>query len=148
MALTGTYNRTLDEKQRVAIPKPLREAFAADNGESVSFVYIAPGNDTSLAIYTEKSFQALATRLAEKSTGRADIRTYLRLFYARAERVDIDSQGRIRIPERLVDLGKLEHQVVMLGVHDHAEIWDQNLWQSYLNRFTDEFDQMTGSVFE
>ena len=148
MALTGTYSRTIDDKHRVAIPKPLREAFAAENGEPITIVYVAPGNDGSLSIYSENSFQSLANRMAEKSTGRADIRTYLRLFYARAERVEVDSQGRIRIPERLIGHATLDHQVVLLGVHDHAELWDQQRWQAYLDRFENEFDQMTDNVFD
>ena len=104
MAITGSYSRTLDEKQRIAVPKRLRVQFA-DSGQGL---YVAPESEHSLGLYSSDAFDNLATRLAQKTTNRAEVRNYLRLFYARAERVDLDGQGRIRIPDRLVE-GVLYH---------------------------------------
>ena len=58
------------------------------------------------------------------STARSSVANYLRLYYSQAERVEIDGQGRIRLPERLVEFAQLRQEVVLLGVHDHIEIWD------------------------
>jgi len=145
MTLTGTFTRTLDEKQRLAVPKRLREQFG---GKEITGLYVAPGTEHSLALYSPSSFERLAGRLAERTSNRADVRNYLRLFYARAEEVGVDSQGRIRIPERLVSLAELKHEVVLLGVHDHAEIWDQDVWDRFLNQHGSEFDDMATRAFE
>jgi MraZ protein len=144
MALTGTYSRTLDGKQRLAIPKRLREDFQEPD---LTALYIAPGTDKSLALYAPAAFQALAQRLEGKSSNRADVRNYLRLFYSRAERVELDGQGRIRVPERLVSLAQLEHEVVLLGVHDHAELWSRPLWEEFLARTASDFDKMAEDAF-
>ncbi|MEX2286994.1 MAG: cell division protein [Planctomycetaceae bacterium] len=145
MALSGTYTRNLDEHQRIAVPKSLREQFTEGKLDSL---YVAPGTERSLSLYSPETFAAEAERLARRSTNRALVRNYLRLFYARAEQVALDKQGRIRIPERLVDLAGLKHDVVLLGVHDHAEIWDRQLWEEFLTRNAAQFDDMATQAFE
>lgn len=145
--LTGTYTRTLDEKQRLAVPKRLRVQFSASGKEPES-LFIAPETEHSLGLYSPESFESLANRLAERSSNRAEVRNYLRLFYSRAERVDLDSQGRIRIPERLVEYAQLTRDVMLLGVHDHAELWDKELWEQFLGRHSADFDEMASRAFE
>ena len=145
MPLTGTYTRSLDEKQRLAVPKKLREQFGK---KELSELYVAPGTDRSLALYSADSFAELANRFAQVSPNRVDVRNYMRLFYARAENVPLDGQGRIRIPERLVELAGLTKDVVLLGVQDHAEIWDKQLWDEFLGRSESDFDDMATRVFD
>src|SRR5688572_29377550 len=100
MTLTGTYTRTLDDKQRLAVPKRLREQIG---GGEIKALFVTPQTNHSLGLYSPEAFDRLAKRLEERSSSGADYRNYLRLFYARAEEVELDSQGRIRIPERLVE---------------------------------------------
>lgn len=145
MALTGTYSRNLDDKHRLAVPKRLREEFSK---KQLTCLYIAPGTDKSLALYSPAAFESLGKLLAERSSSRADVRNYLRLFYSRAEKVELDSQGRIRIPERLVSFAQLQHDIILLGVHDHAEIWDKELWDKFLSQTGPDFDEMATHAFE
>jgi len=145
MTLTGTYRRTLDEKGRFAVPKRLREQF---DEQTISSLYVAPGTERSLALYSSGAFETLAKRLAERSPNRSEVRNYLRMFYSRAERIDVDTQGRVRIPERLLEFAALKHEVVLLGVHDHAEVWDTRLWQDFLARHEQEFDRMATEAFD
>jgi MraZ protein len=145
MTLTGTYSRSIDEQLRVAIPKRLREQFSEGK---LSHLYLAPGTERSLSLYSQQAFDRLTKRFAERSTNRADFRNYLRLFYARAEEVPLDGQGRIRIPERLHSLADLGREVVLLGVHDHAEIWNTTHWDAFLDKHSTEFDDMATQAFE
>ena len=124
MLLTGTFNRTLDEKLRVAIPKPMRDALPCPPGGGV---YVTPGTDGSLTLYTEAAFQSLGERLAQNPPTRQDVRAFSRLFYGQAQHADIDRQGRIRIPPELATLAKLQTEVVLVGVQDHVEIWARAL---------------------
>jgi len=145
MLLTGAYSRSIDDKLRVAIPKRLREA---SEGDSRPAVFIAPGTDQSLALYTEEAFARLADRLAQASPTRQDVRTFNRLFYARAQRVELDSQGRIRIPPELAELARLEKEVVLLGVQDHVEIWATDRWKSYLAERQGRYDDIAEAAFQ
>lgn len=145
MPLTGTYERNLDDKQRLAVPKRLKEQFG--EGELTS-LFVAPGTEKSLFIYSPQAFNTLAAKLSEKATNRVEIRNYLRLFYAQAEEVPLDSQGRIRVPERLVAFAELKKDLVLLGVHDHAEIWDKDVWSQFLTTSGAQFDQLATQAFQ
>ena len=135
MALTGTHLRTLDDKRRLAVPKRVKDDFAEENLDSL---IIAPGTEKSLVVYTPIGFDRFAARLS----GAPEHQRYLRLFYASAERVEFDSQSRVRIPDRLADYAGLKRDVYLLGVQDHAEIWDKDAWDSYQTTYTPEFDQL------
>lgn len=135
MALTGTYLRTLDEKKRVAVPKRLRDDF----GESeLNSLMIAPGTSKSLVVYSLQGFEAFAAKL----TAGGSHQNYLRLFYSTAERVDLDGQARMRIPDRLADYAGLKREAYLLGVQDHAELWDKDAWDSFVSIHTPAFDEL------
>jgi MraZ protein len=135
MALTGTHLRTLDEKRRLAVPKRVKDDFAE---EPLDSLIIAPGTEKSLVVYSPKGFDQFAARLS----GAPEHQRYLRLFYASAERVEFDSQSRIRIPDRLADYAGLKRDVYLLGVQDHAELWDKEAWDTFMATHTPEFDQL------
>lgn len=146
MALTGTFPRTLDVKQRIAVPKPLRDAFAEESDQKC--LYVAPGTEHSLDLYSATGFAALADRFANQSRNDPDVRAYQRLFYSRAEQVTPDSQGRIRIPDRLVEVAGLKHELVVLGVQDHAEIWDKERWEGFLSSHESSFDDLASKALD
>jgi|SRR3569623_773156 MraZ protein len=145
MALTGTYSRSLDDKRRLAFPKRLRDEFGETD---LNTLYLAPGTERSLAIYSPLAFDRLARKLARRPANQAGIRNYLRLFYSQAEKCDLDSQGRICIPDRLAEHAALQREVVLLGVHDHAEIWDATAWAEYLAKNRPDFDMIAAQAFE
>ena len=145
MALSGTYTRLLDEKQRLAVPKRLCEDFSEPD---LNNFYVAPGTDKSLVLYSPAGFEKLARKIARQSSNRVEVRNYKRLFYSRAERVELDAQGRIRIPERLVEFAGLSRDVVLAGVHDHAEIWDAAAWENFLKATGAAFDEIATQAFE
>ena len=139
MLLTGTFVRSLDDKLRVAIPKRLRDDLQAA-GEAE--LYLVPGTDRSLALYPEPALERLAARLSEASPAQQDVRAFNRLFYAQAQRVEVDVQGRIRLPPELAKLAGLSKEVVLLGVNDHVEIWERPRWDDYLATRAAHYDEI------
>jgi MraZ protein len=144
MLLTGTFVRTVDDKQRVAIPKTLRAALE-DAGEGP--LYMTPGTDGSLAVYPQQALSSLAERLAVASPAGQDVRAFSRMFYSRAQAVEIDGQGRIRIPPELAALAAIEKDSVLVGVQDHLELWDRRRWESYLAAKQPYFDEIAEAAF-
>jgi MraZ protein len=141
MLLTGTFKRSLDEKLRIAIPKRIRDEFASGSAKP-TLLYIAPGTDGSLAMYTEESFTRLAEQLSAGSPVGQDVRAFSRLFYARAQTIDVDRQGRVRIPVELADLAKLQGEAVLVGIRDHLEIWNTASWDTYIQEKQTDYDQL------
>lgn len=139
MPLTGTYLRILDEKQRVGLPKRLREDLGC---LECNHLFIAPGTQKSLVLYSPEGFNCLSETLSSRGFPGGD-QTYLRLFYSSAERVDLDNQGRFRIPDRLSTHALLDKEIYLLGVNDHVEIWDREHWDRYTRTFSPQFDQLS-----
>lgn len=143
--LTGTYSRVIDEKLRIAIPKPLRKQFSQDVDLTL---FVAPGTDRSLFLFTRESFHDYGERLTKHASNRAESINYRRLFFSNADEVTLDAQSRIRIPDRLTTHAALKHDIVLAGVHDHAEIWDKDLWDAFVAAHASQFDEMATHAFD
>ncbi len=144
MLLTGSFPRSLDEKLRLAIPKRLREILG---GTEMVSLYVAPGTDGSLTIYTEAAFNQLAQRLAQSSPTQQDVRAFSRLFFAQAQRVELDAQGRVRLPPELAQAARLTKETVLIGVQDHMELWDKKRWDEYLAVNSGRYDEIAERAF-
>lgn len=144
MFLTGTYPRAIDDKLRLALPKKLRDGL----GGTEAALYLAPGTDGSLSLFCEAEFEKVAKRLQSESPHGKDVRDFSRLFFAQAQTVETDAQGRMRVPTELARLAGLEGEVVILGVRDHVEIWNRLRWEAYLASLQPGYDQIAERVFE
>jgi MraZ protein len=141
MFLTGTYERSLDDKQRLALPKRLRELLAAHEQ-----LVLTPGTDGSLALFPLPAFTALAEKLAARSPTGQEVRAFSRLLFAQSQSVEIDSQGRIRLPTELAQLAHLEGDIVLLGVGDRVELWNKPRWQAYHAELQPKYDELAESA--
>src|SRR5271154_3937505 len=119
MLLTGTHPRTLDDKKRVALPKRIREVL-----QDPATLFVTPGPDQSLWLYTQTGLEQLAAKLDETPATDAEARLFRRLYFAQAEAVDVDRNGRILLPERLTQFAGLRRDLVLIGVRAHLELWD------------------------
>jgi MraZ protein len=77
----------------------------------------------------------------------AEARVFRRLVFAQTEAVDVDGSGRILLPERLGQFAGLKHEVVLIGVRDHLELWDGQRWQEYLAQHAPRFDSVAEQAF-
>lgn len=141
--LTGTYPRSLDEKKRVALPKRVREIL----GEPTT-LYITPGPDQSLWLYTQSALERLAERLDAAPATDAEARVFRRLYFAQTEAVDVDKAGRILVPERLVQFAGLSQEIILIGVRDHLELWDAARWQRFVEQHSPRFDSVAENAFK
>ena len=137
MLLTGAYDRTIDEKLRLAMPKPFREAFDDERQ-----LVLTPGTDGSLSLFSGRTFASLADQLSARSPSGQKVRAFSRLLYAQSRSVELDAQGRIRLPAELAKLGNLEGDIVVLGVGDHVELWNKSRWEAYLADLQPRYDQL------
>ena len=143
MLLTGTHPRTLDDKKRLVLPKRVREQL----GEPET-LFVTPGPDQSLWLFTQECLEKQADRFDQATPGDGEARVFRRLYFAQTEAVDVDRSGRILVPERLVQFAGLQHEVVLIGVRDHLELWDGPRWQEYLTQNPPRFDAVAEGAFQ
>ena len=142
MLLTGTHPRSLDDKKRMTLPRRLREQL-----EDPQTLFVTPGPDQCLWLYTQGGLEQLAAKLDQAPATDAEARVFRRLYFAQTEAVDVDGTGRILIPERLIQFAGLRHDVVLIGVRDHLELWDAQRWQGYLAENAPRFDAVAEGAF-
>ncbi|NLA08370.1 MAG: division/cell wall cluster transcriptional repressor MraZ [Parcubacteria group bacterium] len=122
--LIGEYHYNLDAKGRLAIPAKLRHNL----GENA---IVTRGLDSCLFVYPSKEWDVLIERLNSLPLTKSDSRAFSRFMLAGAIETDIDQQGRILIPDHLRKFASLNKKVVIVGVNNRLEIWDENLWNEY-----------------
>ena len=124
--LIGEYRHTIDDKNRLSLPAKFRK-------EMGKTVVVTPGLDSCLFVFTTKSWEKLSGSLSvsESSMLSADKRSLNRYLLGGATEVPVDGGGRMLLSEPLRERGKLKQKVVLIGVRDRVEIWDEALWQSY-----------------
>lgn len=142
MLLTGNYRRTLDEKQRLALPKSLRSNTLTDCP-----LYVTPGLDGCIAVYPEAAFAALAEKLDHGSPAAREVRDYSRLFYSQASCVELDKQSRLRIPAELLQWAEATDEVVVVGVRDHIEIWSAERWEEFVASRDSSYEDLAVTAF-
>ena len=117
--LIGEYSHTIDAKGRMNFPARFREEL----GEKF---YVTRWLDDCLVVFAEQEWSRMSELLAQKSMVKSrDIRRFL---YASAVEAEPDKQGRILIPQNLRAHAGLEKDAVVIGVGDHAEIWNAQAW--------------------
>lgn len=126
---------TLDEKKRLVLPRRVREQLG-----DISKLYVGQGQDQCLGLYSPAAMETVAAKIDEAPATNKEVLTFRRLFFANMEAVDVDRAGRILVPERLMQFAGLKHEVILIGVRDHLEMWDASRWREYETRNAARFD--------
>lgn len=139
--LIGEYKHTLDPKKRVSLPARLRKEMGDE-------VVITHGLDGSLFVYKVSEWEKVAEKLGGLSMGQADSRGFNRFMLAGATLVELDSVGRMLIPDFLKEFAGLREKVVIIGVHTRLEIWDEDRWIEYKGKVEGEADKLAEKLGE
>jgi MraZ protein len=124
MPFYGEYTYSIDEKKRLAIPPKFRKILGKK-------AVITKGLDQCLFLYPAKEWGILAKRLSKLPLSQSDARGFARLMLTGAMEVELDNLGRILIPDYLKEYAKLKKKVVIAGVYNRIEIWDERIWKEY-----------------
>jgi MraZ protein len=120
----GEYSHSLDDKNRLAVPAKFRDVLKKG-------AVVTKGLDHCLFLYTKDSWKELATKLAKLPVSQANTRAFSRLMLAGAMDVELDKQGRIILPDYLKQYAVLKKKIVITGLMNRLEIWDEAEWDKY-----------------
>ena len=120
-SFTGEYNNSLDEKNRLNIPAKFRKALDPVNDRT--FI-LTRGFDQCLLLYPLNEWQEVETQLSQLSSIRSRDRDFVRSITRYATPVQYDGQGRIQIPEALINFSGIQKDVKVIGMIKKIECWD------------------------
>ncbi|MFA6512043.1 MAG: division/cell wall cluster transcriptional repressor MraZ [Patescibacteria group bacterium] len=120
----GEYNHSLDDKGRLAVPKKFQAKLKTG-------AVVTRGLDRCLFLYPKQDWEKLAEKLSALPIAKANTRAFSRLMLAGAMEAPLDGQGRIVLPEYLRQYAGIGKKVVVAGLMNRLELWDEKEWESY-----------------
>ena len=128
----GEYTHNIDEKNRFSLPARLRKALGRK-------VVVTRGKDHCLFLYPSGTWLQISQEVKKLGHVETDPR-FARFTFAGAAEVEIDSLGRILVPEFLREFAELnKNPIVITGVHDRVEIWNDKRWAAYRRKLESEY---------
>ena len=122
--LIGQYQHTIDAKKRLALPAKFR-------GELGNKVIVTKGVENCLVVYTEKEWEVISQKLSNLPISQGEARSFTRHLLASAAEIILDKLGRILIPDYLREYAGLKKNVVICGLSNRLEVWDEIKWENY-----------------
>ncbi len=139
--LIGEYKHTLDPKKRLSLPSKWRKELGKE-------LVVTRGLDNCLFVYPLIEWQKITDKIGQLPLGQADTRSFNRFFLSGAVEVGVDSVGRILVPDFLKDFASLGTNVVLAGIHNRIEIWDEEKWTEYKRKIELEADALAEKLGE
>ncbi len=120
----GEYKHIIDEKGRVFIPTKFHPQLK--NG-----AVLTRGLDNCLFLFPIKNWEVLAAKIKSLPLTQSNSRAFSRLMLAGALEVKLDNQGRVLITDFLKKYANIEKNIVIVGMYDRLEIWEESAWETY-----------------
>lgn len=120
----GEYTYSIDEKKRLSIPAKFRQELGKQ-------AVITRGIDNCLVVYPVDEWKKVTAKLEELPSGQINARGFTRIMLSGAVDVQLDKLGRILIPDHLVNYALLKKSIVIIGLSNRIEIWDELRWKEY-----------------
>jgi len=138
MFLVGTYELTVDAKNRLSVPFAIRRKL---NDESDGHsLYVVPGRRPgTLELYPEKYYERLRAGGPPHESLTDEAYAYRQFEYSQSALLDPDGQGRVLIPERLLKRAGIDKDVILIAVQDHMELWPREQFEKFENAMWPEY---------
>lgn len=131
----GEYVHTIDDKGRLTIPAKFR-------GNLGTGLVVTRGMDRCLVIYPMRAWRALTERASALPMTDRTARDFRRLIFANATDTVPDSQGRINLPQPLLDYANLDGEAVIAGCDTYIELWSPEAWAGVRQRVEENQDDV------
>ena len=140
MAFHGTFEHSLDAKNRLTVPAKFRAALAGK-------VFLVRGPDPCISLYPEATYSTLTTAALEgMNPFSAQARELKRLFHSTATDTELDSAGRVMLTPRHLEHAGIDREVVITGAGDSLELWDRSAWEAYDRDLSQRAPDLTASL--
>jgi len=133
--LIGEYTHTIDNKNRLSLPSRFRKVLGKK-------VVVTRGLDNCLFVYSAGEWKTISEKVSSLGMGHAETRAFARFMLAGATEAEVDSLGRVLIPDYLKQFAGLEDKAICAGVSNRVELWNEARWKTYTSKIQGEADAM------
>jgi MraZ protein len=140
MAFRGTFEYTLDAKNRLTVPARFRAALAEG-------VVLAKGDGTYLEVWRPEEYERRTEAALQGFHPRSpDAATLRRFWFSNSADTELDSAGRVMVPGFLLEHAGLDKDVVVVGAGDCLEVWERSRWSDYNAALPAEVSDITARL--
>ena len=139
--LLGSYETRITDKNRIAIPKKLR----IELGENL---ILSRGYEGCILLLDGDRWNNLLNIITKDPILNVSVRNTLRFIIAGAHEVVLDKQGRLVLPQSLIEYAGIDDTVEILGMKDWIEIWDKNVWIKLLGDISKSADDIAEKLIK
>lgn len=139
----GEFECRLDAKARIALPSALRKQLPPEAGER--FV-INRGFEQHLVLYPFTEWQKITAELNRLNLFVKKNREFVRYFHRGATELELDSNGRLLLPRRLLSYAGIQDAVVLLAYANRIECWDPTLYENLLSDEPADFARLAEEI--
>jgi MraZ protein len=125
----GTFEHTIDDKGRVAIPVRFRETLQATNDDRLVITNFVVNSVRCLDVYPYAAWLQLEDRLKAKPQFNQRVMQFQNYYFAAAHECILDKQGRVLLPPTLREYAGLKRDVVFTSALEKFRLWDREQWK-------------------
>ncbi len=125
----GEFECRLDAKARIALPAALRKQLPV---EAEGRFVVNRGFERHLALYPLNEWQRVSAELNRLNLYLKKNRDFVRYFHRGATELELDGNGRLLLPRRLLDYAGIRDQAILLAYANRIECWDAELYENLL----------------
>ncbi len=130
----GKYYHALEENNRISLPKKFREI-------ETDWV-VTRGLDGGLFLFRATNFNQELKKLSQRTFTKKAHRDFIRLMTNEAQEVMADDNGRVSLPEYLIEFAQLKKDLVIVGSYERIEIWDRDIYHKYLTQIESDAEKI------
>lgn len=135
----GLHTINLDAKGRLAIPTKYREPLADLCGARL--VATIDTEERCLLVYPVNEWDEIQKKIEALPSFNPVARRIQRLLIGHATDLELDSSGRVLLPQPLREYAGLEKESVLVGQGKKLELWSKAQWESRRDDYLDMVSQ-------
>ena len=141
--LIGEYECKVDAKGRLLVPSGLRKQFSP---EAEGKLFVKRGIERCLELYQKHDWESVSEKVSSLNQFVKKNRVFARRFISGATQLELDSVGRINLPNGLLEYAGVEKELVLFAYGNKIEIWDKAAYDSELEMSDDDFAGLAEEV--
>jgi len=127
---SGEYRFTLDAKKRISIPSGIRKMLPPESEGTLVFTR---GFEGCVYVYPNDEWKRLTQKLNSLDSFDVKIRNFIRMFVGPAFKTMMDNQGRVLLPDYILEMAKIQKEILLIGSLNKWELWNPPVFEHYIN---------------
>jgi MraZ protein len=140
---SGEYRFALDNKKRINIPAGIRKMLPSESEGTLVFTR---GFEGCVYVFPHDEWQRLTKKLNSLDSFQVKVRNFIRQFVGSAFKTIMDNQGRVLLPDKVLEMAGISKELLLLGSLNKWELWDPVSYEQYIRENVPSMEQLAQEI--